>query len=424
MRIWYLSLAACCIVLLGQQTALGDDWPQFRGPNRDAISQETGLLRQWAEGGPPVLWSTEVCEGYAAAAVYQGRVYFNDYDREAKEWLIRCVTLADGKELWRFHDKRRIRPNHGITRTVPAVDGKYVFSMDPKCVFHCLDAETGAELWRKKLTREYKATIPAWYTGQSPLIEPDRVIIATGGDALLVAFDKASGEQIWATPNPEKLTMSHASVMPADIGGVKQYLYTTLKGPLGVSAEDGRLLWSFPWKFNVAIPTSPLSISDGRIFLTSCYEAETVMIRVKHSADTFTAEKLFHLPANEWNSETHTPIFYMGHLFAVGKKRRGLFTCLDLSGKQTWTSDGHASFGLGSYILADGMFFIVEGKTGMLRLVEANTGQYKELANAQVLSGHDAWAPMALADGKLLLRDMTKMICLDVRDAKRAGADE
>jgi outer membrane protein assembly factor BamB len=365
-----------------------------------------------------VLWSTEVCEGYAAAAVYKDRVYFNDYDRQAKEWHVRCVTLNEGTELWRFRDKKRIRPNHGITRTVPAVDGRYVFTLDPKCVFHCLDAQTGNELWRKHLVREYKATIPAWYAGQSPLIESDRVIIATGGNALLVALDKATGKPIWETPNPDGLTMSHASVMPAEFDGVEQYLYTTLKGPLGVSAEDGRVLWSFPWKFNVAIPTSPLALSDQRVFLTSCYDAETVMIRVARNSDTFTAEKVFHLPANEWNSETHTPILHKGHLFAVGKKRRGLFTCLDLDGKQVWTSDGQASFGLGSYILADGMFFVLEGKTGMLRLIEADTTSYRELDSAQLLSGHDVWAPMALSDGKLILRDMTKMICIDVRNAE------
>ena len=413
---------ACCVATLSARAASAGNWPQFRGPNRDAVSGETGLLRKWPDGGPKVLWAVEVCEGYAAAAIHDGRVYVNDYDRKAKEWLVRCLSLADGKELWRFREKRRIRPNHGITRTVPAVDGKYVFSLDPKCVFHCLDAETGTERWRKNLVREYGTTIPAWYAGQCPLIEPDRVIIAPGGSALIVALEKATGQPIWETPNPEGWPMSHASVMPAEIGGVRQYLYTTLKGPLGVSAEDGKLLWFFPWKFNIAVPVSPMSIGDGRIFLTSCYEAETVMIRIMHNGQAFTPEKVFSLEANDWNSETHTPILHNGHLFAVGKKRRGLFTCLDLSGRQVWTSEGDAYFGLGSYILADGMFFVMEGKTGMLRLLDANAPEYTELDSAQVLNGHDVWAPLALADGKLVVRDMTKMVCLQVGKGKVTGA--
>ena len=415
-------LTACCVTILAAQ-ADADNWPQFRGVDRDAVSKETGLLRKWPDGGPKVLWTVEVCEGYASAAIHSGRVYFNDYDRAAKEWLVRCVTLDEGKELWRHKTKRRIRANHGITRTVPAVDGKFVFSMDPKCVFHCLDAGTGKELWSKNLVREYGATIPPWYTGQCPLIEPDRVIIATGGKALLLALDKETGEPLWETPNPLALTMSHVSIMPATIGGIKQYLYTTLKGPLGVSADDGKLLWSFPWKFNVAVPVSPLPIGDGRIFLTSCYEAETVMIRVKREGDVFVAEKVFSFPNNEWNSETHTPVLHQDHVFAVGKKRRGLFTCLDLDGNQVWTSDGNASFGLGSYLLADGMFFILEGKTGRLRLLEANTEEYRELDSAQVLSGHDVWAPLALSDGKLVIRDLTKMLCLDVAKGTAGTSD-
>ena len=151
------------MVLVG--AAAAEDWPQFRGSNRDATSQETGLLRAWPAGGPKVLWAIEACQGFAGPAIHSGRVYFNDYDREASEWLVRCVSLADGRELWRFKENRRIRPNHGITRTVPAVDGKYVFSLDPKSVFHCLDAETGTQLWRKNLVKEYGAKIPPWYVG-------------------------------------------------------------------------------------------------------------------------------------------------------------------------------------------------------------------------------------------------------------------
>jgi outer membrane protein assembly factor BamB len=410
------------MAMLTPAVVLGGNWTQFRGPNRDAISNETGLLRQWPAGGPKVLWSVEACQGYAGAAIHGDRVYFNDYDRKTNEWLIRCLSFSDGEEIWRYRYKKRIRPNHAITRTVPAVDGKYVFSLDPKCVFHCVDARTGKELWQKKLVAEYKTIIPPWYAGQCPLIEPDRVIVATGGTALIVAFDKATGKPIWETPNPEKHTMSHSSVMPSEIGGVKQYLYSTLKGVQGISAEDGKRLWFFPWKFNVAVPTSPLPIGDGRIFLTSCYEAETVMIRVKGEGGRFTAEKVFNLPSNDWNSEVHTPILYKGHLFGVGKKQRGLFTCLDLNGKQVWTSEGKSFFGLGSYILADGLFFVLEGKTGMLRLLEANTSQYRELAKAQVLGGHDVWGPMALSEGKLVLRDMTKMVCIQVGIDKKAQA--
>ena len=401
-------------LLLFTTNGQAGDWPQFRGPDRDGISKETGLLRKWPEGGPKILWTTDVGQGYSAAAIVDGLVYFNDYDVEKREWLVRCLTLNDGKEVWRFHEARRIRPNHAITRTVPAVDGKYVFSIDPKAILHCLDAETGKELWRKELVKEYKAKIPPWYNGQCPLMEEDRVIIATGGEALLMALEKATGKEIWRSQNPESQPMTHVSPMPAQLGGVKQYLYTTLKGVYGISAKDGKILWHAPFKLNVAVAPSPLAVDNELVFLTSGYNAGSAMFRITGSGDNFKAEKVFELSPNDWNSEVHTPILFEDHLFAVGKKSRGLFTCLNQDGEMVWTSKAKSSFGLGSFLLADGMFFILEGKTGMLRLIEANTTEYRELASAQVLSGHDVWAPMALSDGKLVIRDLGKMVCLDV----------
>ena len=395
--------------------ASGADWPQFRGPARDGISKEIGLLRQWPKGGPKVLWTVPVAQGYAAAAIVAGRVYHHDYDEKTSEWRVYCRSLRDGKEIWRFSEKRPIRPNHGITRTVPAVDGKSVFSLDPKCVLHNLDAKTGKEIWRKNLVTEYKTQIPPWYNGQNPLMEEDRIILGTGGAALLVALDKTTGKEIWRTPNPKNHPLSHSSVMPAVLGGVKQYLWCTLNGPLGVSAKDGKLLWDFARKFNVAVAPSALAIDSERVFMTGSYDSGSVMVRVRHNGEKFEPQSIFDYKNNEWNSEVHTPILFKGHFFAVDKKRRGLFTCMDFDGKTVWDSDGKAAFELGGFLLADGMFFILEGKTGMLRLIEANTNGYKELASAQVLSGSDVWGPMALSDGKLIVRDMTKMVCLDVR---------
>jgi len=409
-------LEAVCLSLLFATSLSAEDWPQFRGPNRNGVSTETGLLRQWPEGGPEVLWSTPVAQGYSAAAIHGGKVYFNDYDESTFEFLVRCLTLDEGKELWRFRESRRIRPNHGITRSVPATDGKHVFSLDPKAVLHALDAETGQEIWRKNLVQEYQTKIPPWYNGQCPLIEDDKVIVGpAGSSALLVALDKATGKEIWRTPNPDGWLLSHASPMPAKLGGVEQYLFSVLQGTVGVAAADGKLLWHFPFKFNVSVSPSPLVIDSELVYVTAAYDSGGVMFRVKRNGEAFTTEEIFVHPPAEWNSEVQTPILFKDHLFAVGKKKRGLFTCLDLEGKQVWNSDGKAYFGLGAFILADGMFYILEGKTGMLRLLEAGTEGYEELASAQILGGHDVWAPPALSDGKLVIRDFERMVCLKVK---------
>ena len=411
------------LLLGGAAVGRADDWPQFRGPNRDGISAETGLLRAWPASGPTVLWSFDVCEGYAAPAIVAGRVYFNDYDKAASAWLVRCVSLDRGEELWRFSEERRIRPNHGITRTVPAVDGKLVFSLDPKCVLHCLDAETGQERWRKELVGEYNAKIPPWYNGQCPLLEPDRIVIAPGGDALIVALEKETGKEIWRASGSEPRLMSHVSLMPAELGGVRQYLYCTLDGLAGVAAADGRLLWEYPRKFNVAAAPSPIAVDGERVFMTAGYESGSVMIRVTRDGETFAAERLFEIDADEWNSEVQTPIVFENHMFAVGKKRRGLFTCMDFDGQRVWDSADKASFDLGGFLLADGMFFALDGRTGTLRLIEANTSEYRELASAELLTGPDVWAPPALSNGKLVLRDLGKMICVDVATPAGGGAE-
>jgi outer membrane protein assembly factor BamB len=392
-----------------------DDWPQFRGPSRDNISRATGLPRKWSASGPKVLWSVPVAQGYAGAAIVGGRVFHNDYDEKKGEWCTNCRTLADGKLIWQFREAREIRPNHAITRTVPAVDSRFVYSFDPKAVLHCLDAKTGKQVWRKSLVTEYQSAIPPWYNGQCPLMESDRLIIATGGSAIMAALDKATGKEIWRTPNPGQVAMTHSSVMPAVLGGVKQYLYGTLKGPLGVAAADGKLLWEFPRKFNVAVAPSPVAVDAERVFMTGSYDAGSVMVRVRPSGAVFKAEGIFDMKNNEWNSEVHTPIVYKGFLFAIGKKRRGLFTCMNFEGREVWTSAGKATFGLGSFMLADGMFLAMDGDSGKLRLIEASTTGYNELGSAQVLSGQEVWGPMALAEGKLVLRDLTKMVCVNLR---------
>jgi outer membrane protein assembly factor BamB len=408
-------------IILAAITALGGDWPQFRGPNRDNISTETGLYRTWPAGGPKLLWKIPVAEGYAGAAIKDGRLYLNDYNAEKKEHLIRCLSLADGKDLWQWSYPVVINTNHGITRTVPALGSKLGFFLDPKCRFHAIDLKTGKIAWQKNLVQEYKATIPQWYAGQNPLLDGDRVVLATGGTALVVVFDQATGKEIWHSPNPNNDLMSHTSVMATTIGGVKQYLYMTMNKVVGVAAADGQILWTIPFIGKMAVCPSPLAIGDGRIFITSGYEAGSMMIKVQKGASGFTAEKVYSLTSMQFNSEVHTPILFQNHLFAVGSRTKGRFSCVGLDGKIVWQSpvasgdpEGTRTFGLGGFLLADGMFFVLEGDTGMLRLIEASTTQYKELASAQILGGQEIWGPMALSNGKLVIRDNNKMVCLEV----------
>jgi len=197
-----------------------------------------------------------------------------------------------------------------------------------------------------------------------------------------------------------------------------------MKNLMGIAAADGQLLWSTPFSARIVAVPSPVSIGDGRIFVTSGYEAGSAMFQVEKGASGFTARKLYALTSTQFNSEAQTPVLFQDHLFAVSSKTRGRFTCLRLDGTVVWQSpvvsgnaDASRTFNLGGFLLADGMFFILDGQTGMLRLVEANTKEYRELASAQILSGEDVWGPLALSNGKLIIRDMHQMVCLEVGEA-------
>jgi len=421
-----MTFKSCVLLFIvcAATTLMAADWPQWRGPNRDNQSTETGLYRSWPAGGPKVLWKTAVAEGYAGVAIKGGRAYINDYDPAKKEHVVRCLSMADGKEVWRWSYGVDIRPNHGITRTVPSVGERLVFSLDPKCRFHALDIKTGKVAWEKNLVQDYKTTIPGWYAGQNPLLDGTRVVLATGGSALVVAFDQATGKEVWRSPNPANDVMSHSSVMATTIAGVKQYLYMTPNKVVGIDAATGQILWTIPFATKMAAVPSPVSIGDGRVFVTSGYEAGSMMIQVDKGAGGWTAKKLYTLTSAQFNSEVHTPILYKGHLFAVGSKTKGRFMCVGLDGKAVWQSPvasgdpaGTRTFELGGFLLADGMFFVLDGQSGMLRLVEANTTGYKELASAQVLSGEEVWGPPALSDRRLVVRDMRELVCLQVGPA-------
>jgi len=188
---------------------------------------------------------------------------------------------------------------------------------------------------------------------------------------------------------------------------------------VGIGAADGAVLWSAPFAAKIAAPVSPVAIGDGRVFVTSGYDAGSAMYQVTKTATGFAAKKLYELTSAEFNAEVHTPILFQNHLFAVGSKTRGRFTCLNLDGKIVWQSpvtstESARTFELGGFMYADGLFFLLDGRSGVLRMVEASTKEYRELASAQILTGGDVWGPLALSDGKLIIRDMSQMVCLRV----------
>jgi outer membrane protein assembly factor BamB len=356
----------------------------------------------------------EVGEGYAGAAVLNGRVYLMDYDREKKQDALRCLWLEDGHEIWRYSYPVSVKRNHGMSRTVPAVTEKLVVAMGPKCHVLCADAVTGELRWGLDLVRQYGATVPPWYAGQCPLVENGAVILAPGGkDALLLAVEAETGKVLWQTPNPRGWKMTHSSIMPMEFGGERMYVYCANNGVVGVSAKDGKILWDTKdWKISIATVPSPLVLDNGRIFLSGGYNAGSLMLQLKKEGDRFVAQTLFRLEPEVFGATQHTPVLYNGHIYGV--RADGRFVCLSLEGKTVWASDAGQQFGLGPFLLADGLIFAMND-SGLLRLIEASPEKYKLFGQAQVLKGRESWGPLALADGRLLARDLTRMVCLQVK---------
>ncbi|HNT37024.1 MAG TPA: PQQ-binding-like beta-propeller repeat protein, partial [bacterium] len=177
-------------------------WPQFRGAHRDGVATGSPIREGFPEDGPEVLWRISVGEGHAGAAIHSGCVYLLDYDEQAREDVVRRLALWNGEDIWRYSYPVRIKRNHGMSRTVPAVNDEYVVTIGPMGHVHCLKAASGELVWSKDLTRDYGTRIPEWYAGQCPLIEPDRVILApVGKKYLMTAIDLATEEAIWETPN-------------------------------------------------------------------------------------------------------------------------------------------------------------------------------------------------------------------------------
>jgi len=388
-------------------------WPRLRGANLDAISNEDVLLsRTWPEEGPGVLWSIDLGEGYAGAAVLAGRVYVLDFDQKSQADAVRCFSLKDGREIWRYSYPVRIKRNHGMSRTVPAVTDKYIVTLGPKCHVTCLDSMTGEFCWMFDLVRDFGAKVPPWYAGQCPLIDNGRVIIAVGGKSLIMAVDCKSGEIIWETPNPHGWVMTHSSVVPLEFAGTRMYVYCASGGVVGVSAEDGSLLWkTTEWKIKVANVPTPVVVGEGRIFLSGGYNAGSMMLQLIKDNDSIEPQIVFRLEPEVFGSPQHTPIFYNGYIYGVRPDKQ--LVCLDLDGNIVWTSTSAHQFGLGPYTIVNGLIYIMDD-SGVLTLVDAAPDAYVQLAQAKVLEGPDAWGPMAVVPGRLILRDLNRMICLDI----------
>jgi outer membrane protein assembly factor BamB len=401
----------------GRAADWAGSWPMFRGERSDNVARtQPALARSWPDRGPPVVWSIPVGLGHAGAAVCNGRAYVLDYDEGQRRDALRCLSPSDGREIWRLSYDVVVRRQYGMSRTVPAVTDDFVVTLGPKCHVVCVDAKTGAYRWSIDLVREYGTRVPPWRAGQCPLVHDGKAILGVGGrDVLMMAVDCQTGEVTWKTPNPQGWEMTHSSVMPMTVGSQTMYLYCASGGIVGVAAEDGRVLWQDPtWRVSFANVPSPVPVGGGRVLLAGGYGAGSRMLRLKQAGSGFELETLWTREQKVFSAEQHTPILYGDHVYAV--RVDGELACIDLDGELAWTSGRRRKFGRGPYLIADGLILLMND-AGVLTIAEASPAGYNELASAKVLPAGDneSWGPMALVNGRLIVRDLRTMTCLDLR---------
>jgi outer membrane protein assembly factor BamB len=384
------------------------EWPQWRGPRRDGVSPETGLLKSWPREGPRVLWRTPCGEGYSALAVASGRAYTLYRDDREQEGVV-CWDAVTGQERWRLDYPCPCKLPWGSgPRSTPTVAGDHIYTVGATGLLHCLKAATGEVVWRKDLLNEFRASNLEWGVSFSPLLEGDLLLTNPGGPDghSIVALDRHTGAKVWAALDDRAGFSSPLAVTAA---GVRQLIFFTGDGLVSVSPDRGKLYWRYPWEthrgLNVATPIA----LDDYLFISSGYNRGCALLKVeKDGTGGLKVERVYETTAmcNHFSS----CVLYQEHLY--GFTDPGLLTCMQFrSGQVLWQKRG---FRNGSVCVADGHLLIL-GEEGQLALAEATPEGYRQAAACRI-SRARCWTTPVLAGGRLYLRTAEEVVCLDLKN--------
>ncbi len=411
-----------------------ENWPWFRGTNYNGIWHNSSCEIITDLSAPlECIWNIELGEGYAGATVFDGIVYVLDYDVVRQRDVLRALNLADGKDIWQLSYNIKIKRDHGMSRAIPAVNDKYVLTIGPKCQVVCANRSTGEKLWHLDLVKDYGTKVPLWHASQCPLLDGDTAIIAPAGSTLIMAVDCSTGKILWETPNPDKWQMTHSSVMPVYVDGVKMYAYCGDGGIAGFDPSNGKKLWvNYDWKMRTNVP-SPVDLGNNRLFLSAGYNKGCALLEIYrtlnmpenaggaanpsdgistlNSGYMYDTIMVYTRPASFFGAVQHTPIHYNGYIYGIRQDKT--LVCLDPAGTIMWESPKDDKYGDSPYLIANDLIVTLDDH-GTLSLVKAIPDSYELVARQQVLFGRESWGLMALVDGLLILRDFTEMRCIRI----------
>ena len=381
------------------------DWPNFRGPNRDGISPETGLLKSWPEGGPKRLWEVPLGGGFSGLTAVDGKL-FTVYSQGGREWAV-SLDAKTGKELWR-HDldkERRDRFGNG-PRSTPVVEGGLVYTVSALGQLRALKAATGEKIWGHDLRNAFGARIPEWGVSASPVIEGDLLLFDVGGKPghSVMAFNKKTGEVVWST---ETDIPGYALPISLTAGGIRQTVFFTGSNVLSIDPASGETLWKKPWKTAYDVnAAAPIFIAPNKLFISSGYDTGATLFRLETTDGKASATEVW--KTRGMKNQFSSSIYHNGYIYGFDNKN---FKCIDVAtGEDKWRKGG---LGHGSLFFADG-HLVVLSEGGELLLVEAKPTAYTEKARAQVADAKH-WTVPTLYDGKLYVRNERDLFCLDFK---------
>lgn len=396
-----------------QEKPVREDWPTFLGPSHNNFSQETGLLLDWPEDGPPLLWTREVSDGYGPPVVDRGHlVYFH---RIGDEEIIECTDAETGTETrWRHAYPTQYVDQYGYNggpRSGPCIYGEFVYTFGAEGVLTCVELATGERLWQRQVNKDFNVPQGFFGAGTTPVVDSGLVFLNVGGPdgAGVAAFDASNGETVWTASNDGA---SYSTPIVTTLHDTRMVLFHTAEGFLGVEAKTGKIRYQYPFRselYESAIAATPVLVAD-KVFLSGTYHIGAVVLRLKPD-ELEVVWRDEHAMQNHWA----TSIYHDGYLYGMdGRHERGSnFRCVEfMTGEVKWTAD--EGLGRASFFMAEGHLFAL-GERSRLALIEVSPDAYKEKARARV-SNRRVWTPPIMAQGRLYIRNEREIRCFDLRE--------
>ena len=388
------------------------DWPQFRGPKRDGLSTDKGLLKEWPKDGPALVWKSEpIGIGFSSVAVVGDRLFTMGDDKDSS--YVYALDRKTGKKLW---SAKVGKPggNYAGTRCTPTVDGDYVYALGQFGDLVCLDAADGKEKWRKTFGKDFNGKAGGWNYTESLLIDGDRLVCTPGGDkAAMVALNKANGDVIWMADLKE--TAGYSSIVVAEIGGVRQYVQLLSQDVVGVDAKDGKILWRYGKNRiggNTANIPNPIVLGD-QIFISAGYGRGGGLVKIANDGSEFKAEEVYF---DKQLNNRHGGVVIVGDYAYGDTDNSGKIWCAEWkTGKVKWKKDARTQGnGSAAIVYADGNLYI-RYDNGYVALVPATPDGYKETSVFKIPnSSNQSWSHPVVVGGKLYLREKDVVWCYDV----------